>query len=276
MAVLGWMRRADSGRCVPFLAGPRCLPGRPGWRLPGRPEQRRRSGHRLAFPDSLGPLALAASSTHSGSACSGSACTGSACSDLVAFGPTGAGRAGADVGGSGLTGSDEVGVAARAESEVEISSSARRARSGRPAPTVKPRFWPPATGAACNWPTSSEHERSRSPPSPPVSMDSPPRKPPASPQTRSDQQPRRSTPHTWSPSTKTPTTHSRRRCTTRPSRPRRGWLPCRRGTGSCRRISVTPNLGLWAPPRSSTSGMVASANRVVRSDNRSGRWASRR
>jgi len=120
-SVLGRMCRGDSGRRGPFHADPGCLPGRPGPRLPGRLEQKRRSGHRLPFPGPRGPLTLAAPATPSdstpsgsacsgsacsgsacsgsacsGSACSGSACTGSACSDVMAFGPTGSAKQVAD------------------------------------------------------------------------------------------------------------------------------------------------------------------------------------
>jgi hypothetical protein len=142
-SVLGWMCRVGSGRtgrCFAFRAGPGGLPGRAGWRLPGRFEQESGSGHRPAFPGPLGPLTLAASATRFGSTCSGSACSGSACStcsgstcsaclacsDLVAFGRIGSVTAGADAGGSGRTGSDEVGVTARAGQQAEVSSSARR------------------------------------------------------------------------------------------------------------------------------------------------------
>jgi len=103
------IRRANSGRRAPFLAGPKCFPGRSGRRFPGRPEQERRSGHRPAFPDTLGSLgwlALAASSTHSDSTGSGSTGSGSTGSGSTGSGSTGSGSTGSGSTGSGLTGSD--------------------------------------------------------------------------------------------------------------------------------------------------------------------------
>ena len=147
------VRRANSGRRVPFLASP-SFPGRSGRRFPGRPEQKRRSGHRPAFPDKLPPgspgspgsLTLAASSTHSGSTASGtthsrstgsrstgsgstgSGSTGSSLtgSDPMAWGPAGSGGAGADADGSGPTDSNKVDAATRAGTDGNLSSSPRR------------------------------------------------------------------------------------------------------------------------------------------------------